>query len=210
MPDSMDAMVAGHVERIRAVQPEGPYQLLGWSFGAVLAQAVATALEEQGQQVSLLALLDGFPGGHREAENAHEEDGGGVDREGRVVLSGPEVGAPLADAFTRDMEQTKQHMIRLERRHTPRRFGGDALLFLATEGGLAQMSLDAKRTTWEQYIAGRVDGIEVAADHIGLLWAESAAVIGGAVAERLAEQPPSVLSTSAALPTSDMSDTSER
>ncbi|WP_329352334.1 amino acid adenylation domain-containing protein [Streptomyces sp. NBC_01261] len=188
LPDSMDEMVAGHVERIRAAQPEGPYQLLGWSFGAVLAQAVATALEEQGQQVSLLALLDGFPGGHRDAESAHEEDGNGVDREGRVVLSGPEVGAPLADAFTRDMERTKQHMIRLERRHTPRRFAGDALLFLATEGGLAQMSLDAKRTTWEQYIAGRIDGIEVPADHIGLLWAESAGVIGRAVAERLVEQ----------------------
>ncbi|MFJ8940386.1 amino acid adenylation domain-containing protein [Streptomyces sp. NPDC102365] len=200
MPDSMAAMVAGHVERIRAVQPEGPYQLLGWSFGAVLAQAVATALEEQGQSVSLLALLDGFPGGHREAESTHEEDGDGVDREGRVVLSGPEVGAPLADAFTRDMERTKQHMIGLERRHTPRRFGGDALLFLATEGGLAQMSLDEKRTTWEQYVAGRVDGIEVPADHIGLLWAESAAVIGRAVAGRLVEQQSA----------SDTSDTSER
>ncbi|MFI1416126.1 amino acid adenylation domain-containing protein [Streptomyces sp. NPDC020707] len=200
MPDSMAAMVAGHVERIRAVQPEGPYQLLGWSFGAVLAQAVATALEEQGQRVSLLALLDGFPGGHREAESTHQEDGDGVDREGRVVLSGPEVGAPLADAFTRDMERTKQHMIGLERRHTPRRFGGDALLFLATEGGLAQMSLDEKRTTWEQYVAGRVDGIEVPADHIGLLWAESAAVIGRAVAGRLVEQQSA----------SDTSDTSER
>lgn len=200
MPDSMDAMVAGHVERIRAVQPEGPYQLLGWSFGAVLAQAVATALEEQGQRVSLLALLDGFPGGHREAETTHAEDGDGVDREGRVVLSGPEVGAPLADAFTRDMERTKQHMIGLERRHTPRRFGGDALLFLATEGGLAQMSLDEKRTTWARYIAGRVDGIEVPADHIGLLWAESAGVIGRAVTERLVEQ----------RSTSDTSDTSER
>ncbi|MER7923550.1 amino acid adenylation domain-containing protein [Streptomyces sp. NPDC096057] len=206
MPDSMDAMVAGHVERIRAVQPEGPYQLLGWSFGAVLAQAVATALEEQGQRVSLLALLDGFPGGHREAETTHAEDGDGVDREGRVVLSGPEVGAPLADAFTRDMERTKQHMIGLERRHTPRRFGGDALLFLATEGGLAQMSLDEKRTTWARYIAGRVDGIEVPADHIGLLWAESAGVIGRAVTERLVEQQ----STSDTWDASDASDTSER
>jgi len=107
----------------------------------------------------------------------------------------------------------------LERQHTPRRFGGDALLFLATEGGLAQMSLDAKRTTWEQYVAGRVDGIEVPADHIGLLWAESAAVIGRAVTERLAEQPASGLSSSD-LPdsdpstsdtsTSDTSHTSER
>ncbi|MFD7132159.1 amino acid adenylation domain-containing protein [Streptomyces sp. NPDC059894] len=189
LPGSMDEMVAGHVERIRAVQPEGPYRLLGWSFGAVLAQAVATALEEQGQRVSLLTLLDGFPGGHREAESTHEEDGDGVDREGRVVLTGAGgAGAPMADAFTHGMEQTKQHMIRLERNHTPRRFGGDVLLVLATEGGLAQTSIDEKRTTWEQYVAGRVEGIEVPADHIGLLWAESAEAIGRAVTERLEEQ----------------------
>lgn len=50
-----------HVEQIRSVQPEGPYRLVGWSFGAVLAHLMATDLQAGGARVDLLALLDGYP-----------------------------------------------------------------------------------------------------------------------------------------------------
>jgi amino acid adenylation domain-containing protein len=46
---------------IRAVQPDGPYYIGGWSFGAILACGVAGFLERQGEEVALLALLDGGP-----------------------------------------------------------------------------------------------------------------------------------------------------
>ncbi|WP_302832566.1 non-ribosomal peptide synthetase [Streptomyces sp. GbtcB6] len=197
MPGSVDELVADYVARIRTVQPEGPYQLLGWSFGAVLAQAIATELEAQGDEVVLLALLDGFPGGHhREDDTGPEGDGdradgtlvrvdGQADQEGRALLDGPGAMNPPADSFSLNVEETKQHMIRLAQEHTPRRFGGGALLFLATEGGLAHMSLAAARTTWERYIADRIEGFEIAADHVGMLRGEHAAAIGRTVTERL-------------------------
>ncbi|WP_344237930.1 thioesterase domain-containing protein, partial [Actinocorallia libanotica] len=47
--------------RIRAVQPEGPYHLAGWSYGGQLAHATATALRREGADVALLALLDAYP-----------------------------------------------------------------------------------------------------------------------------------------------------
>ncbi|WP_454200088.1 thioesterase domain-containing protein, partial [Nocardia sp. Marseille-Q1738] len=37
MPDSIQDWAARYVELIREVQPEGPYHLLGWSFGGVIA-----------------------------------------------------------------------------------------------------------------------------------------------------------------------------
>ncbi|MGX1763463.1 thioesterase domain-containing protein, partial [Streptomyces lydicus] len=46
---------------IRAVQPEGPYRLLGWSLGGVLAHAIATELQAAGQRVELLAMMDSHP-----------------------------------------------------------------------------------------------------------------------------------------------------
>ncbi|MEU9246399.1 amino acid adenylation domain-containing protein [Streptomyces sp. NPDC048385] len=202
MPSSVDELVADYVARIRTVQPEGPYQLLGWSFGAVLAQAIATELEAQGEQVALLALLDGFPGGHhREDDTGPQGDGdpadgtlvridGGADQEGRALLDGPGASNPPADSFSLNMEETKQHMIRLAQEHTPRRFGGGALLFLATEGGLAHMSLAAARTTWERYIDDRIEAFEIAADHVGMLRGEHAAAIGRTVAERLVTAEP--------------------
>ncbi len=60
-PTTLHEMAADHVRRIRALQPEGPYRLLGWSVGGVLAQAVAALLEDDGADVDVLALLDAYP-----------------------------------------------------------------------------------------------------------------------------------------------------
>ena len=61
LPDSVPAMAARYVQAIRHQQPSGPYQLLGWSYGAGVAHEMAAQLEDQGEQVSLLAMLDGYP-----------------------------------------------------------------------------------------------------------------------------------------------------
>ncbi|MDO5693096.1 MAG: amino acid adenylation domain-containing protein [Pseudomonadota bacterium] len=56
-----DALAAGYARRIRALQPHGPYRLLGWSLGGALAYAVAVQLRQAGESVALLALLDCYP-----------------------------------------------------------------------------------------------------------------------------------------------------
>jgi thioesterase domain-containing protein/acyl carrier protein len=56
--DAVEAMVARYVGEIRAVQPEGPYLLGGWSMGGVIAFEMTRQLQERGQSVALLALLD--------------------------------------------------------------------------------------------------------------------------------------------------------
>jgi acyl-CoA synthetase (AMP-forming)/AMP-acid ligase II/thioesterase domain-containing protein/NAD(P)-dependent dehydrogenase (short-subunit alcohol dehydrogenase family)/acyl carrier protein len=53
------AELAGHfIKEMRAIQPEGPYQVGGHCFGALLAYEIARQLHAQGQSVALLALLD--------------------------------------------------------------------------------------------------------------------------------------------------------
>jgi enterobactin synthetase component F len=54
-------MVADYLDRIRTVQPTGPYHLLGWSFGGAVAHAIAVWLQHQGESVPLLAMLDSLP-----------------------------------------------------------------------------------------------------------------------------------------------------
>jgi thioesterase domain-containing protein len=51
-------IAAEHVQAVRAVQPEGPYYLLGWSFGGAVAYEMAAELERQGQTVAFTGLLD--------------------------------------------------------------------------------------------------------------------------------------------------------
>ena len=51
-------IAADHLEGIRAVQPRGPYHLMGWSFGGVVAYEMAVQLQAQGQEVAFLGMLD--------------------------------------------------------------------------------------------------------------------------------------------------------
>jgi thioesterase domain-containing protein len=57
----IEDMAAYYIDAIRTVRPDGPYLLGGWSMGGVIAYEMARQLEAQGQQVSLLALLDARP-----------------------------------------------------------------------------------------------------------------------------------------------------
>jgi amino acid adenylation domain-containing protein/FkbM family methyltransferase len=54
----IEDMAARYVEELAASDPEGPHLLLGWSMGGVVAFEMARQLEQRGQKVALLALLD--------------------------------------------------------------------------------------------------------------------------------------------------------
>ncbi|MFD5180208.1 amino acid adenylation domain-containing protein [Nocardia sp. NPDC058379] len=55
---SIEEFARRYVREIRAVQPHGPYHLLGWSFGGLIAHAMAVQLAEAGERVGVVALLD--------------------------------------------------------------------------------------------------------------------------------------------------------
>jgi thioesterase domain-containing protein len=54
----VEDMAALYIKETRAFQPEGPYFLLGASFGGLVAFEMAQRLLAQGQQVALLAMLN--------------------------------------------------------------------------------------------------------------------------------------------------------
>jgi amino acid adenylation domain-containing protein len=54
-------MARCHIEKIRSVQPAGPYRLAGFCFGGNLAAEIASQLVEAGQEVELLVLLESMP-----------------------------------------------------------------------------------------------------------------------------------------------------
>ncbi|EEF60979.1 Thioesterase [Pedosphaera parvula Ellin514] len=58
---SLEDMASFYIEQIRLVQKEGPYYLGGYCFGGNVAYEMARQLEEQGEEVALLALLDAAP-----------------------------------------------------------------------------------------------------------------------------------------------------
>jgi amino acid adenylation domain-containing protein len=55
---SIEEMAADYIEAIRALQPEGPYLLGGWSMGGMIALEMVQQLHAQNQEVAILVLLD--------------------------------------------------------------------------------------------------------------------------------------------------------
>ncbi|MFC3970823.1 alpha/beta fold hydrolase, partial [Rhizobium lemnae] len=70
---SVKEMAECYVGSMRKIQPEGPYRLLGWSFGGLIVQEMAAQLEAAGSVVETAILLDAGLSGD-EFENAEDLD----------------------------------------------------------------------------------------------------------------------------------------
>jgi amino acid adenylation domain-containing protein len=57
-PARVEDLAGRYITEIRSVQPHGPYCLGGYSFGGVVAFEIARQLQDEGEEVALLALLD--------------------------------------------------------------------------------------------------------------------------------------------------------
>jgi len=75
----------------REVQPEGPWLLVGWSFGAVVAYEMARQMERSGTSARFLAMIDPPP----PRQGSHE----GIDDQ-RLLLGFAQTGRPLDRQWT--------------------------------------------------------------------------------------------------------------
>ncbi|HEX2130785.1 MAG TPA: amino acid adenylation domain-containing protein [Actinophytocola sp.] len=198
-PASLAELAAGHLRRIRAVQPAGPYHLLGWSFGGLVAHEVAVRLTELGEEVALLALLDSFPvppvWASRPAPTEHDFlaqvlGQAGVPHRGRLEPAGAVEalrghGSPLAGLGARGLAALYRAFTansRLGAAHVPGRFAGDVLLFEATDGRPPDWP---RPTAWHPHVAGRVHVERVPGTHDDLTGPAQSALVGARITEWL-------------------------
>jgi amino acid adenylation domain-containing protein len=164
LPADIEEMAADYLTHLRSIQPAGPYRLLGWSFGGVVAHAIAARLRAAGERVELLALLDAYPlAGISEVPSAGAmrllvDEGGLLDH-----LSGEQV---------RTLTGVVENNSRILRAHTPPEYDGEILFFSATRGRPAGLTPDLWRT--------RVDNRDLDCGHFELL-ATAAADIAAAI-----------------------------
>ncbi len=59
--NSVERMAGQYIDEMRAIQPQGPYHLVGFSFGGQIAFEIARRLRADGQEVRMLALCDPPP-----------------------------------------------------------------------------------------------------------------------------------------------------
>jgi nonribosomal peptide synthetase DhbF len=199
-PETIEDMAADYLSLIREIQPAGPYNLLGWSFGGLVAHAIATQLQSAHQEVALLALLDSFPNERESSLHSrgkeHEEvlfAGAGDDplgnmddllrnildslrREGHILATVEEHHYDaIKDAFNKSA--------RLVLTFLPQRFHGDLLLFVAAQG-----EIQPPIETWRPYVGGRIKVHRIECRHDKMMDPLPTAKIGSVLATELDKQ----------------------
>ncbi|MEQ9743330.1 amino acid adenylation domain-containing protein [Pectobacterium actinidiae] len=58
--DTVESMAAFYLNEIRQIQPHGPYRLGGWSMGGFIAYEIARLLQEAGEAVQELSMIDTY------------------------------------------------------------------------------------------------------------------------------------------------------
>ncbi|WP_285690254.1 non-ribosomal peptide synthetase [Actinoplanes sp. NBRC 103695] len=61
--DDLADLASTYADVIQGLQPTGPYELLGWSYGAHIMFAVARQLLSRGERVGPLVIVDAMPAG---------------------------------------------------------------------------------------------------------------------------------------------------
>ena len=202
-PTSVQEMAADYAKQIRAVQPAGPYNLLGWSVGGLVAHAVATELQRDGEEVSLLAILDARPRAvvspcaipvvDEQRTLVRLVDMFGCDP--GWLPNGPLTSAQAADLLRAEgsalagLDESHVAAVidvminngRLARTFTPGRFVGNVLLF--------NCSTDRDDTSaavaWEPYVDGMIASHDIVSTHNHMTQPASLAQIGPVLAAHL-------------------------
>ncbi|MFF1376346.1 amino acid adenylation domain-containing protein [Streptomyces sp. NPDC058308] len=218
-PATLSAMAADYVEQLRSVRPRGPYHLVGWSFGGLVAFEMATQLQEQGEEIALLALLDAFPTTAKsgaEPVPADEDSmlrmiaaNAGYDPEAITTVGAGEpltptalsaffqqVGAVMANLTADDLRtfaHTLRHNAGIGAAFTPGVFRGDLLVLTAELGRDGSRTAPGKgRDAWTAHVTGRVGEHQVPCSHDDMLLPHILKPVGEILSGALQAPPPSI------------------
>jgi thioesterase domain-containing protein len=170
---SIEEMAEDYVSAIRTIQPQGPYHLLGWSFGGVVAYAMACRLQQLGERVALLAIMDSYPSTDaRQAESMTEEKlmkelipmmgldlgeaaGGPMDFAAVYAAAkrAGQIPPDFDERLTRRNMEMLLHNARLEQQFRAGKYEGDILFFFADKKDKEHRH----PSDWQSYITGKLD-----------------------------------------------------
>lgn len=193
-PRTMQDLAAIYLEQIRAAQPEGPYTLVGWSMGGLVAHALTSLLHAEGEERVSLVMLDSYPllsEGHPSSAHMTDED---LIAQAIPMLgmdfpeNQPDTLEDLADRVVEDMLQSGltipaefgdvevlcaqfrsvvRQNLQLMRAWIPERLNADMLFFRATQRGAGLVRDDP--AIWQSYLGGKLSVQDLNSTHASML-----------------------------------------
>jgi thioesterase domain-containing protein len=188
----IDGMAARYVAGLRSLQREGPYSLIGYSLGGLIALEMARRLRAEGEEIRLLALVDPSklrlePRPGRASRPRFRRPRRRRTLAQRARIDGLRLAAGLHRALGRPLpprlrERYLEEIVfgrlyrRAARAYVPSPYPGRIVLFASEDRP------PSFEDGWARIAAGGVEVHRIAATHLGLLGETAAA----ALAERLA------------------------
>jgi thioesterase domain-containing protein len=200
---TIEQMAERYLDVIERRGDGAPYDLIGYSMGGLVAFEMAARLADAGREVRLLGLIDSpAPGASASIDLAWAIRMMARTLKAESVLAAqtqdPDTLITLlidegraahvlpADYTAQDLRPALELQLangRAAQLYRPAgRYPGDVRLLGAGPGVLA-----AKTQGWQPYVAGKILGQEIDADHFALMQPPAAATVAGAIEHWLAE-----------------------
>ncbi|NJO08829.1 MAG: alpha/beta fold hydrolase [Leptolyngbyaceae cyanobacterium SL_1_1] len=200
--ESWAQLLDQYLALVRQVQPHGPYRLLGWSFGGMIAQAIATRLQQQGDEVERLILLDAYPGQQLKRRNRPDDQevlalllqatgqsllGSHANLQGkeavlnqlRQVQLGIQLDLPRLNSL---LEITRRNIDLARQAPVPERYRGDLIFFTAAQG---RTDTALTHAAWQPFVTGSIENYNLDAEHGQILTGNSLSTVAQAIAAYL-------------------------
>ncbi|RJS56187.1 non-ribosomal peptide synthetase [Bacillus subtilis] len=205
LPKTLDDMAEDYIEQIRTIQPKGPYHLLGWSLGGNVVQAMATQLQNQGEEVSLVVMLDAYPNHFLPIKEAPDDEEaliallalGGYDPDSlgdkpldfetaiEILRRDGSALASLDESVILNLKNTYVNSVGILGSYKPKTFRGNVLFFRSTI--IPEWFDPIEPNSWKPYIHGQIEQIDIDCRHKDLCQPEPLALIGKVLAVKLEE-----------------------
>jgi nonribosomal peptide synthetase DhbF len=211
LPSSVEEMAESYLSTIRNIQPHGPYHLVGMSLGGFVAHEMACRLQQEGEEVGCLALLDSYPVVENEVtgdpdihelfelvqfDPSHLE---GKRADVRTVIEvARQVGHVLGWMEVEQVERMLtfvKHSSALRHAFHPGLFRGNMLFVAAMEGRPDFFSLEQ----WQPYVSGQIQVHEIHCRHPRMMDPEILVMIGSFLRRYLPERVPEPTGTAMGL-----------
>ncbi len=151
-----------YLAQIRQVQPQGPYILVGYSFGGTVAYEVANLLLNQGEKIKLLVLIDSWA---VFSEKQYDE----LEFKQTIKHYNKELSLQEINLCWQRMK--------LLVNHTPSKINQDLLLFKAARLLEEYKIINDQYNHWQVYNSGNIMVYPIDADHETIIYPENNQII---------------------------------
>ncbi|MFD3702174.1 non-ribosomal peptide synthase/polyketide synthase [Nocardia sp. NPDC058658] len=166
---SFAEMIHDYTDRIIEHQPDGPYYLLGWSYGGIVAHALASELARRGKSIGLLGIMDSKPPITTDPQpDVSEDDAMAGITEWVVDRFGDQLESPAIQGLAERATKVLINNSTLLADFTTPVFDGGATIFAATvdvEGNRPDNAKTDLEQAWQPYIRGPMAIFDVDCAH---------------------------------------------